>query len=334
MQNAPDDSVDEWAMSDRRKRAVMRDIAEPPRRKRSEEGFRFPTARGVLSKAEIEALLRPNLSQINDDEPVDEVQPVSFDAHTSSPPAGPDEQSRRIAARLSLAFGHIAGLKTAIRASSSENDVSVASKVGSSDGIMAFACFAPPDGDIAHVLALTGSLADRLVSYACGGRHDMRSSPRPLSAIDCALLEQLLGPLSKAFAPDCNLSCIETDAQYAASLMPADRGQLRRFDVSFSGEATEICLYSLTGPLQAAEASRASAQTRPLTALLTARIATLSVPVSKLSTMKPGDTLMLGLPADQPVELLSGGRDGVPAFEGDIGRKGPHMAIRVRRAID
>jgi len=41
---------------------------------------------------------------------------------------------------------------------------------------------------------------------------------------------------------------------------------------------------------------------------------------------------LLGLPADQPVELLSGGRDGVPAFEGEIGRKGDRMAIRIRRA--
>ena len=66
-------------------------------------------------------------------------------------------------------------------------------------------------------------------------------------------------------------------------------------------------------------------------ALLTARIARLSVPVSRLASLKQGDTLLLGLPADQPVELLSGGRDGRVAYEGDLGRKGNSMAVRIKQ---
>ena len=41
--------------------------------------------------------------------------------------------------------------------------------------------------------------------------------------------------------------------------------------------------------------------------------------------------LLLGLPADQPVELLTGGRDGAVVAEGEIGRKGNRMAVRINR---
>ncbi|MEM9225982.1 MAG: FliM/FliN family flagellar motor C-terminal domain-containing protein, partial [Pseudomonadota bacterium] len=67
------------------------------------------------------------------------------------------------------------------------------------------------------------------------------------------------------------------------------------------------------------------------TAVLTARIARLSVPLSRLTNLKAGSTLLLGLPADQPVEVLSGGRDGPVAFEGEVGRKGNRMAVRIKQ---
>ena len=67
-----------------------------------------------------------------------------------------------------------------------------------------------------------------------------------------------------------------------------------------------------------------------LTALLTARIATLSVPVSRLSDLKPGDTLLLGLPADEPIQLLSGGRMGHVAAEGELGAPPGRMELPIR----
>ena len=60
-------------------------------------------------------------------------------------------------------------------------------------------------------------------------------------------------------------------------------------------------------------------------------MASLSVPVSRLAALKQGDTLLLGLPADQPVQVLSGGRDGRVAFEADLGRKGNNIAVRVKQ---
>ena len=50
-----------------------------------------------------------------------------------------------------------------------------------------------------------------------------------------------------------------------------------------------------------------------------------------LAVLKPGDTLLLGLPADEPIQLLSGGRMGHVAAEGELGRKGNRMAVRVTK---
>jgi hypothetical protein len=333
MQNAVKDTSGDWAMSERRERAVMRELPDvygKPRRI-DDVAFKVPTTRGILSKAEIEALLRPNLPKINEAESAPEqVAPVEFGNDFQSPVAEPDEDTRRIAARLSLLFGHVAGLKTVIRAQSSSACDSIEVSLGTVGGPSSvYACFAPDEGDIAHVMVIPAAFAERLISFACGGRSGTQVTNRALSAIDCALLEQLIAPLSKAFAPDCRLTCIETDASYTASILARDHGQHRAFSVQSDNGSTSLDLFSLAGPRPASSGDR---QKTPMTALLTARIATLSVPVSRLSQMKPGDTLLLGLPADQPVELLSGGRDGVPAFEGEIGRKGDRMAIRIRRA--
>ncbi|MEQ9316699.1 MAG: FliM/FliN family flagellar motor C-terminal domain-containing protein [Henriciella sp.] len=339
MQNAVRDEQDEWAMSERRERTVMRDIPDayrkpvPPK----DEGFRFPTARGILSKAEIEALLRPNLPKINDDVPEpDDVREVELSKDFPERPAEIDESTRRIAARLSLALGQMSGLKMPVRAKRSAKVGDIPARLARLGGSKAaLACFAPEGGDISHILVLPGEIADTLISVACGGRRDAAPSNRELSAIDCALLEQLIRPLNQAFAPGARLSCIETEGDYTGSLISADAGDHMIFEITDGGNGAALELFTL-GARQSARANDAGADEgrRKMTALMTARIASLSVPVSKLSSLKPGDTLMLGLPADQPVELLSGERDGPVAFEGEIGRKGNFMAVRIRRSVD
>ena len=64
---------------------------------------------------------------------------------------------------------------------------------------------------------------------------------------------------------------------------------------------------------------------------LTARIASLNVPVSQLSDLKPGSVLLLGVPTDQPVDLLTGGHSGDVVAQGDVGRRGNKIAIRVSK---
>ncbi|MEO1554335.1 MAG: FliM/FliN family flagellar motor C-terminal domain-containing protein, partial [Pseudomonadota bacterium] len=79
--------------------------------------------------------------------------------------------------------------------------------------------------------------------------------------------------------------------------------------------------------------SEARSEPQDMTAILTARLASLTVPLSRLTELKAGSTLLLGLPADQPVELLSGGRDGKPVFEGAMGRKSNQMAVKLTKRL-
>lgn len=340
MQNAVRDEQDEWAMSERRERSVMRDMPEAYRKSKpaKDEGFRFPTARGILSKAEIEALLRPNLGKINDDDPeTTDVREVSISNEFAATETQVTEEARRVAARLALALGQISALKMPIRALSSSSVTDMGARLSRlSARKTAIACFAiDGSSEISHFLVLPGEIADTLISVACGGASNAGSSNRELSAIDCALLEQLIRPLNEAFAPESRLSCIETDGEYAASLASSDNGEHMEFGIASGPQARRIELFTVaTAAKRAQHPESLETAQKKMTALMTARIASLSVPVSKLSALKPGDTLMLGLPADQPVELLSGDRDGAVAFEGEIGRKGNFMAVRIRRSVD
>ena len=123
------------------------------------------------------------------------------------------------------------------------------------------------------------------------------------------------------------------DPAYVMSLLSSETGTRYEMDVRVGASKSRAALWSLSDDSVAEVAQLALPRPaeRTGTALMTARIATLSVPVSRVASLKAGDTLLLGLPADQPVELLSGGRDGAVAFEGDIGRKGDRIAVRVKR---
>ncbi len=326
---------DEWAMSARRERVVMRDVPKPAAKARpTDDGdFRLPTARGVLSKAEIQALLRPDIPTINDDQPVVAETPLNMNRDFAAREKVSDPEGRRMAARLSLVFGQVAGLKAAVTSSarlSFETFAETRASKTSGPGA-AFVCFGFPDGEVTHVLSLSARLAGQLVSGACGGRPDETAELRGLSAIDCALLEQLIAPIHSVFSPDVRIVGIETERDYVAALMASEDGEEFSFNVRSAGTASSLQLIRLKASPRPVGTGNEALRKKPVTAVLTARIASLSVPVSKVSALKPGDTLLLGLPADQPVELLSGGRDGSPAFEGQVGRKGNRMAVKIRR---
>ncbi|WP_300395070.1 flagellar motor switch protein FliM [Henriciella sp.] len=339
MQGTAFTDAEEWAMPERRERAVMRDVPERRSPEPAGDDFRFPTPRGVLSKAEIEALLRPNLPKINDEEdtqaaerdplsrPLEQKAPVNVDAH------------KRLAARLTLLFAQATGLKASFRYVSGEAfEAFDTLRAAENDDMAAYVCFGRGGETISHVLEVPGALADALISHACGGAANVsgQDNGRQLSAIDCALLEQLLAPLRGALGPETGFIGVETDRQYVASLAPDQAGEDVQLRARLADDDIDLRLAVLEMPDAAPShdpAPEHETRKRPVTAVLTARMASLSVPVSRLSSLKPGDTLLLGLPADQPVELLSGGRDGVRAFEGDIGRKGNNMAIRIRKAF-
>lgn len=344
---------DGWDMSPKREHDIVVDMPtafEPIAPTRP-----LPSARGVLSAAEIEALLRPDLSDL--DGPAAEAEPEpeqvtekpvpDFNmapAHRPSIRPQYEEEAARLAARLSLALRQDCGLRSAATVAASTNGTfQTALDAGVAMDGAAIACFASPAGEIVAMLVLSPPLSNALVETACGGQSGTYN-PRPLSPLDAALLEGLVRPLGAALSPELSFSRVETDAEFAAALAGPEKAWIIDLNVRVEDERLPARLilsqfsFSKLKPAQArAEEPVPDLEPAPssaagaMTAVLTARIASLSVPLSRLSDLKAGSTLLLGVPADQPVELLAGGRDGKLAAEGEIGRKGGRMAIRITR---
>jgi hypothetical protein len=305
----------------------------------AEDDFKFPTARGVLTADEIQALLRPTLPQgaLEDvpiaPESITPKPPETFDIDPQPDPLPPASQA--LAARLSMALGKGTGLKAAVSLSqfATIERVTLASLLhGKSSAI---ACLGVSETDIRALVCLPPDLSDAIIAKACGasGSTGRIGDGWALSAIDCALLEQLLEPIGEAVRPGLALQSIETDIPYVTSLLPVQQVTVTEFGVEAVGIHSDLAI--IQGDLGDSESLVPAAVTEntKVTALATARLASLSVPLSRITALKAGSTLLLGLPPDQPVELLSGGRDGTPAYEGRMGRKGNKVAIKISKKL-
>ncbi len=326
---------DDWAM-DTGVSVDGHDMAEPMMPEP-----RFPNKSNVLTQAEIEALLRPQL----DDEPpqmatpqhVEPRLPVRFDGPEHDPAAIQMRQEAGVlAARLSMALGQGTGVKAAIAmrdvapVATTQLPMLMAGKSG------AVACFGASETDTRLLVCLPGPLADALIARACGARGSTGriGDGWTLSAIDCALLQQLLSPLADVLGSNLRLHGIETDVPYVASLLPAGEVIISEYSVEAPGLHSELAVIR-SSVQEDHKPSRDDTAERPraVTAVVTARIASLSVPMSHLTSLKAGATLLLGLPGDQPVEVLSGDRTGPVAFEGQVGRKGNKVAVKITRKL-
>jgi len=307
--------------------------------------YKFPSARGVLTAEEIEALLRPNQTKQALEEPSDPPQNLVPKVAESFPDMDEtlpktDESAQRLAARLAMALGSGAGVKAAV-AVSEVAELPRTELAGLLQGkSSAVACIGPSETDIRALICLPPSLADAIIARACGARGSTGrlGDGWTLSAIDCALLEQLLVPFGDAVHSDYKLQAIETDVAYVSSLLPVSTVRVSEYTVEATGLHSDLAVIEGEGPAEDTAAAPAAREHEPLTnpevtAVLTARLASLTVPLSRITQLKAGSTLLLGLPSDQPVELLSGGRDGKPAFEGRMGRKGNKVALRVTKRI-
>lgn len=312
-----------------------------------------PVLRGKLSPAEIEALLRPDLSDMDPEPAPEPVSVAPRDIPDLDKPAAPaatavrpdlPEDALRLAARLSLAFRQGCGLRAAATVTgASGGTFTSALESQSGETGRAIACFAAPNGEIIAMLSLSAPLAAALIESACGGKPGP-FVPRDLTPLDTALLEGLVRPLGAGISPTLSFARIETDADFAAALARPGAADVIDLDIRFDHlrmPARMILasddLFDFVPPADAARTHPTPATPAPtpsgtaVTAVLTARIASLSVPLSRLTDLKAGSTLLLGVPADQPVELLSGGRNGPVAAEAQIGRKGAQMALRITK---
>lgn len=303
----------------------------------SEDDYQFPTARGVLSAEEIEALLRPTLPQGALEEPpiapesITPKQTENFSDAAAPEPYSPASQAQ--AARMAMALGKGTGIKAAISPSqfaTVERSALVGMLHGKSSAV---ACLGMSESDIRVLVCLPPKLADAIIAKACGGSGATGriGNGWTLSAIDCVLLEQLLEPIAEAVRPGLQLQTIETDMPFVANLLPVQYVKITEFAVEAAGLHSELAVIQGDWGEHGETETRAPEQSAPVTALATARLARLSVPLSRITALKAGSTLLLGLPPDQPVELLSGGRDGTPAYEGQMGRKGNKVAIKISK---
>ncbi|MEE2929208.1 MAG: FliM/FliN family flagellar motor C-terminal domain-containing protein [Pseudomonadota bacterium] len=301
------------------------------------EDYVFPTPRGVLSAAEIEALLRPNLQKPALETPENVVPKPSPEFYQSDESSSlqVDDADRVLGARLSRAMGEGTGLKAGIVPTQSATLLS-SDLAGLLHGkSAAIACVGPKDGDIRALICLPGPLADAIIAKACGARGSTGriGDGWTLSAIDCALLEQLLVPFGPALGPDMVLQSIETDVPYVSGLLPAHEVSVSEFSIEAPCLHADLALIRADELFEQDENPYNGVDAAPITALATARLARLSVPLSRVTELKAGSTLLLGLPADQPVELLSGDRDGAPAYEGRMGRKGNRVAVKITKRL-
>lgn len=296
----------------------------------------LPSSRGVLSAAEIEALLRPDLP---DPEPAPKSttpKPVP-ELDTEVEAAISLEDATRLSARLGLSVRRETGLAMALDVLETRRGTFRQAFPAPETGA-AYACFGSPDGEIQAVLVVSAAMAAALVDLSCGASAKAASdaAPRALTEIDTALLTRAAAPMAQHL-PGGTLLCLETRFAFSVSIAPPGPATSALIDVDLDGVSCTATLILSDAALveKGAEGpvSEGLGAVTPgaLTALLTARIASLSVPVSRLSNLKPGATLMLGLPADEPVQLLSGGRAGLVAAEGEIGRKGGKIAVRITR---
>jgi flagellar motor switch/type III secretory pathway protein FliN len=329
---------DGWSMSGRRERSVMEVPVSDGDEQAGER--KFPTGRGVLSADEIAALLRPDLSDLDEiDEPA---SPATISAAATPDFAVPQQETfdrqtcEEVVSRLSMALRHDCEFEAAITLGDTRSCAFREAMTLAQPGwVTAF--LGDKRGQIAGAILLSPGLASAFIEDACGGTSGIQmpmGSRRTLTPVDAALLGNLLAPLAKAVRDGLSIMRIETDARYSAPLAPPVGVTLMQLSVMSGDQTTEAALVLSQPSVQASQAIETTipgSVPRGVTAAVTARIATLSVPVSRLSDLKPGSTLLLGIPADQPIELLSGGRNGELVAEGEIGRKGNRMAIKINR---
>ena len=213
--------------------------------------------------------------------------------------------------------------------------------------------FEDATGDPAAAMTLPARAGAQLLDLVCGGTGAQTSGVSDLrSRLARRILRDALAPMAEALRATVNrtvtLCRIETEARFAA-LVPSGGGLhrlgLRMELLGQSGEVVvHICPASSpeTGPGAAVSGLPSHPQPllnppetgrlQGLETALSVRLVRLTVPASKLAALKPGQLLLLGVPTDQPVELISGRGDTKRVHaEGRMGRLGGRKAVKISR---
>jgi len=347
---------DEWTLSGLRGR--IRDLpetpapdlpeTEPPEPEPAIDPDRpFPTKRGILSKAEIEALLRPDLSDMEPEatprggtatQAGDSLDLVLFDAEETH--AGISASNLQALATRMMAALRRDGL------------LSVALELGSIGALPAewpagtvHLVFETSSGDPVVSMALPPAFVDEVLEALCG-QEPLRQTgheARAPGVLGSRLLREAFAPLAPPIAALAGqglaLRRVETDARFTR-LVEGLEGRIcftLRAECSGPGHRISVVICPVDpspedGAGALIGALDESGLPEHLESRLHARLATLKLPVSQLADLAPGRTLLLGVPPDQPVELVTRlGGEARPVAEARIGRLGGQMAVKLSR---
>ncbi|MEM6411500.1 MAG: FliM/FliN family flagellar motor switch protein [Pseudomonadota bacterium] len=297
------------------------------------DNMKLPTSRGVLSAAEIEMLLRPNL----DDLPIETVSNDTADRHDiqNLDDSSLENDAASLAAQLTLAARKDCDLDI-IFASKSASIEDFASSPFLLDNNSILIMLEQSQRGVVAALGFSGVAAAALIDSVYGGGAAMGLSSvdrqRPFSSLDRIVLERVLTPLAACIDPNLRVSCVESSPAAASAILPPGRAVVAELSCRIGkveGGAVFARLEDAAG--LSAHSPRGELDRGTIKTTLVARIASLSVPVSRLADLKAGSTLLLGLPTNPPVDLLSGTRAGPIAAEGEVGRKGEKIAVRITK---
>lgn len=309
------------------------DLGLGPAPREEGDNFRIPTGRGVLTAAEIEALLRPDIPEDAFEEP-SAVAPLDM-VEIEAEPQGLDFDAGLLASRLTLALRQACQIDAVVKVMSAQK-APLSHLVSQHVGEPVLILFSDQTGMQVAGLTLDNALAARIIEQSCGGVFEPeRGAPaRAFSPLDGQILMEMLGPLATALDPSFSVACIEADRSAAHAMLPPGKAMLAECSCEIAGAAGKAAFARLDGRADIVAREGMTDQLAPaarLSTTLTVRLASLRVPLSRLTDLKAGSVLLLGLPTDQPVELLSGGHQGDVVAEGDIGRKGNRIAVRISK---
>lgn len=303
----------------------------------------FPTKRGLLSKAEVEMLLRPDLSDMDEEAPVattggkphsvGSLDLVLFDSDSDADDIGACEI---ITTRMIAALRRDGQLPMVLELAS------VGGEPDLSEQGMIHAVFETRDGDPVAGVSLTNELVQTVLNRLCGqpGAHRSASQPMDIGDAGRAVLKEALAPLASALSlrvgADVALRRIESDQRLARLVQTGLEHD--NFTIRASCDDAESRMVVRVRPVEKARdedsPERSDDRLECLEARLYARLMRKTVSVGELSELAPGKTLLLGVPSDQPVEMVTRlGSGDQPIADGRVGRSGGQIAVKLTRRV-
>jgi flagellar motor switch protein FliM len=199
-----------------------------------------------------------------------------------------------------------------------------------------------------------------VVDVLLGGRRGtaaMRIEGRPYTTIERTLVERLVGvvldDLTAAFEPLCPVNFrferLEVNPRFAVISRPSNACVLVRLrvDMEDRGGKLEILLpYATLEPVRelllqqfmgekfgrdSIWETHLAEELRHTDIGLDVVLDEQMMPLSSVLNLKVGDQIALGVPPGAPVRLRCGD---VPLFEGEMGRKGQRLAVRIEREVE